>query len=162
MIPISSQKCIAGIEVRTKNSDEMSGNGKISGLWDQFFNNQISEKVGPKISDDIYVVYSNYESDHNGEYDYLIGFEIKPENISHMEQTGIQVKKIEPGSYTQITTEKGPFPKVLVDAWQKIWAMDSKDFGGARLFKTDFEVYSEKARDPQNSIVDIYLGVKSE
>lgn len=154
------EKYIAGIQTRTKNTDELSGKGKLAALWEQFFNDQISEQLKEKISNDIYVVYSNYASDENGEYDYLIGFEVKPEDASKWDQSKIKMEKIEIGHYSKITTEKGSMPKVLVDAWHKIWNMTSKDLGGIRAFKTDFEVYSSHAMDPNDSIVDIYLGLK--
>ncbi|HXM23809.1 MAG TPA: hypothetical protein VN948_21300 [Terriglobales bacterium] len=32
--------------------------------------------------------------------------------------------------------------------------------GGKRAYKTDFEVYDQRARNPQDSQIDIYVGVK--
>lgn len=157
---LGQSKCIAGIEVRTKNSDEISGQGKITGLWERFFADQIAEHLKEKISDHLYVVYSNYESDHHGQYDYLIGFEINPEKAKDLDSSRFQIKSIEVGKYLKITTEKGPMPKALVDAWGKIWSMDFNKMGQPRAFKTDFEVHSGSALDPTGSVVDIYLGIK--
>ncbi|WP_268234762.1 GyrI-like domain-containing protein [Fictibacillus barbaricus] len=55
------------------------------------------------------------------------------------------------------TTRKGPIPEVVIEAWQEIWDW-SED--RERAYKTDFEVYGENAKDPQNSQVDIYISVK--
>jgi predicted transcriptional regulator YdeE len=32
-------------------------------------------------------------------------------------------------------------------------------FGGKRAYIADFEVYDERSRDPDNTIVDIYIGI---
>jgi predicted transcriptional regulator YdeE len=51
-------------------------------------------------------------------------------------------------------------PQVDIEAWQKIWAMSDDELGGARSYTTDFEVYDERARDPQNTVLDIYIGIE--
>ena len=60
--------------------------------------------------------------------------------------------------YQKFTTKTGPFPDVLIDAWEKIWKMDSLDFGGRRKYIADFEIYDERAVDPESAAVDIYIG----
>ena len=63
--------------------------------------------------------------------------------------------------YTSLTSERGPIPKVIVEAWQQIWNReDQGQLGGKRAYKTDFEVYDQRAHDPQDSQIDIYVGVK--
>ena len=54
------------------------------------------------------------------------------------------------------TTERGPVQKVVVEAWIKIWQMTEHE----RSFVADYEVYDERVADPENTIVDIYVGVK--
>lgn len=153
---LESAKTLIGLEIRTKNSDEIKGIGKIPQLWEQFFGENISGKIKEKVSDDIYVVYSNYECDYTGEYDYFIGFVVK-NNEDNM--SGLKTKQIKTGKYSVITTEKGPAQKVVYSAWEKIWKMTDSDFGGARAYKTDFEVWHAN-QTPDNAIVDIYLGIK--
>jgi predicted transcriptional regulator YdeE len=51
-------------------------------------------------------------------------------------------------------------PMVLINAWQGIWRMPPESLGGERRYHTDFEVYDERASDPQNTILDIYVGIK--
>ncbi len=153
-----NSKFLVGMEVRTKNSDEMSPHGKIPKLWEEFLKKNISEIIKEKTSENIYGVYSNYESDHTGEYDYFIGYEvndIKP----YSNNNKLIIKKIMPGKYLIVTTEKGPMQKVLFDAWVKIWNMKGSDLDGKRAFKTDFEIYPTQVSDPNNSVVDIYLGI---
>ena len=49
---------------------------------------------------------------------------------------------------------------LIINAWQNIWRMSSADFGGERLYGTDFELYDQRAANPANAIVDIYVGLK--
>ena len=44
-------------------------------------------------------------------------------------------------------------------AWQQIWKLE--DLGKLkRTYQADFELYDQRAQDPQNAQVDIYIGVK--
>ena len=52
-------------------------------------------------------------------------------------------------------------PDVVISAWQKIWAMDGNDFGGKRKYIADFEVYDERASNPNNTVIDIYIGTEA-
>jgi hypothetical protein len=64
--------------VRTTNQAEMTGHGKIPKLWERFMAEGILEKIPGKTDGHIVNVYSNYESDENGEYSYLIGSRVRP------------------------------------------------------------------------------------
>lgn len=62
--------------------------------------------------------------------------------------------------YVKFTNEPGPMPKVCIDMWQKIWAMDENQLGGIRAYQADFEVYDARCSDSNNAILDIYIGIK--
>jgi predicted transcriptional regulator YdeE len=32
--------------------------------------------------------------------------------------------------------------------------------GGDRMYRADFEIYDERAADPQSVVVDVYVGIK--
>lgn len=49
-------------------------------------------------------------------------------------------------------------PDIVIQAWQAIWKMTPEDLGGKRTYRADFEIYDQRAQDPQNSVVDIYIG----
>ena len=36
--------------------------------------------------------------------------------------------------------------------------MNKNDFGGKRKYVSDFEIYDERAANPNNTIIDIYIG----
>jgi predicted transcriptional regulator YdeE len=69
---------------------------------------------------------------------------------------GMVLKRVPRGKYAVFTSEKGPVQKVVVETWMKIWAMTEHE----RSFVADYEVYDERTTDPENAIVDIYVGVR--
>ena len=50
-------------------------------------------------------------------------------------------------------------PDVVIQAWQHIWTMNGAQLGGKRKYLVDFEVYDQRAMDPNNAIADIYIGI---
>ncbi|CDZ80123.1 hypothetical protein BN1013_00628 [Candidatus Rubidus massiliensis] len=59
------------------------------------------------------------------------------------------------------TTTPASMPDVIVNAWEEIWEMTPKQLGGHRSYKTDFEVYDERATDHKNIVLDLYIGLQS-
>jgi len=70
------------------------------------------------------------------------------------------VKNVPPGQYAVFTSEKGPVQKVVVEMWQKVWATPKSALGGDRTYKADFEVYDQRAKNPADSVVDLYVSVR--
>jgi len=60
---------------------------------------------------------------------------------------------------TARTNEPGKMPDVVISAWQKIWAMKESDFGGKRKYISDFEIYDQRASNPNHAVIDIYIGI---
>jgi len=149
---------VAGIEVRTTNAKEMSGTGAIPAQWQKFFQDGIQQKIPDKVDGTIYAVYSDYASDRNGEYSFLIGVKVNP---SATAPAGMVLRKIPSGEYAVITSDKGPVGEVVTAAWRQIYLLEDKhQLGGPRAYRADFEVYDQRAADPQSSQVDVYVGVK--
>jgi predicted transcriptional regulator YdeE len=153
-----AQFSVIGIEVRTNNAKEASGAGSIPKLWDKFFKDGVLDRIPNKDGFDILVVYSNYRSDRNADYDYLIGARVKDASAI---PAGMVAKTVLGGVYTIVTTPSGPVSKVVPETWRRIWEFEDKgQLGAVRAYKTDFEVYDQRSRDPQNSQVDVYIGLK--
>jgi predicted transcriptional regulator YdeE len=71
------------------------------------------------------------------------------------------VSKLVPaGKFAVFTSEKGPAPKVVPEIWMKINSLPKSAVGGDRVYKADFEVYDERAADPQNAVVEVHVGIK--
>lgn len=101
--------------------------------------------------------YTNYESDEYGEYDYFIGEQVTEVSPPIPENLGCII--IPKGKYVKFTTSAGKMPEVVIQAWQDIWKMSGEDLGGQRKYRVDFEIYDERASDPNNTVLDIYLGI---
>jgi predicted transcriptional regulator YdeE len=152
------QFSVIGIEARTNNSKEMTGTGIIPKQWDRFFKENIPAKIPGKVDSNFVVVYSNYQSDHTGDYDYLIGAKVSDASVI---PAGMVAKRIPAGKYAVFTTAAGPVGKVVSEKWQEILDLEGKSrLGGTRAYKADFEIYDQRSRDSQNSQVDVYIGLK--
>jgi len=149
---------VLGIEVRTNNAKETTSEGVIGKQWQKFFQKGVLEKIPNKTGGDIYAVYSDYASDHNGDYSFLIGAKVADGSKA---PAGFILKKVPAGNYAVVPTEKGPIAKVVSEAWQRIWAMeDKRELGGQRAYKVDYELHDQRSADPQNAQVNIYIGLK--
>jgi len=147
---------VVGIAVRTNNAAEASGSGEIPKIWQRFVKQEIAAKIPNRADQDLLVVYTDYQSDQNGEYTYLIGARV---TSTADVPPGLTLKEIPEGGYAEIPTDKGPVASVIPKAWQRIWAMSAKELGGSRAFLDDYEVYPP-GFDPQNAQVTIYIGLK--
>jgi predicted transcriptional regulator YdeE len=149
---------IVGISARTNNAQEAAGNGVIAKQWDKFYKEGILDKIPNKADSTTYAVYSDYASDRNGDYTYIVGARVSEAGVV---PSGMVATTVSAGKYAVVVSEKGPIPKVIVEAWQRIWGLeDQGQLGGKRAYKADFEVYDRRARNPQDSQIDIYVGVK--
>jgi len=149
---------LVGITARTNNLNEINpATAKISSTVQHYFHHALANKIPNRKNPGItFCVYTDYESDHTGDYTYFIGEEI---NALTDLPTEFVTLTIQPQSYAKFTTEQGAMPAVLINAWQKIWQMTDKDFGAPRNYHADFELYDERASDHQRVILDIYIGI---
>lgn len=151
---------MAGIKIRTSNSNEFNAaTAKLGAHVNRYHSENLAAFIpNRKNPGATLVAYTNYESDENGEYDYIIGEAVSSFDDIPEELTCITIPA---DKYLKLTTDAGKIPQVVIQAWQQIWEMTQKNaLGGNRKYKVDFEVYDQRAMDPQNAIMDIYLGIK--
>jgi predicted transcriptional regulator YdeE len=148
---------VVGIADRTTNSREASGNGIIGKQWNRLFADRVLDQIPNREDFGIVAVYTDYAGDHTGEYTFLLGSRVR--DLSRIPE-GMMAKRVPSGKYAVVTTDRGPVAPVVISAWQKIWSLTPEQLGGRRAFRTDYELYDERATDPQNSQVDIYIGLK--
>lgn len=149
---------LVGITCRTNNRDEANpSKAKIGAIVQKYMQQALSQNIKSRINPGTtFSVYTNYESDFTGDYTYFIGEEVTSfDEISE----GFETLVIPPQSYANFTNEAGLMPDVCIGMWQKIWKMNEHDLGGKRAYVADFEVYDERALDPQNTVLDIYIGI---
>ena len=142
---------IIGVSIRTTNEGGKSSHD-LGKLWERFYQENVSSKITGKMNEEIYSVYTDYESDYKGSYTTIIGCKVNSLNNIPEGMTG---KEIEGGNY-KVFTAKGKIPDAVVNQWMEIW----KDSELKRAYTSDFEVYGEKSQNPENAEVDIYIAVK--
>lgn len=148
---------LVGLKVRTNNLGEMNPlTMKIGPTVMRYFGEQWGDKIPHRKNPGTTLCsYSEYESDHTGDYSYLIGEEVTSfDNIPE----GLSKFTIPAQNYAKFTTNPGIMPLVCIDAWQKIWAMSESEL--ARAYLADFELYDKRAENPQNTVLDICIGLK--
>ena len=148
---------VVGISARTSNAKEMTADGVIGIMWGRLFQEGIIGKIPNKADSNIVAVYTDYASDHNGEYTYVLGARVTSDADV---PAGMVAKKVPAGRYAVFTSDKGPGPKVVPELWMKINSLPKTAVGADRLYRADFEIYDQRAMDPQNLQMDVYLGIK--
>jgi len=139
---------VTGVSVRTNNAFEMSAeSGHIAALWHRF-----GRTIAPQLNQgsQVFGVYSNYESDHNGDFSVLAG-----SDQGHIVPEADFVSHIVPSGHYLMFTAKGALPDAIVKTWQQVWSyFQSSDCPYQRAYTTDFEFY--KAKDS----AELYIAVK--
>jgi predicted transcriptional regulator YdeE len=148
---------VVGISARTTNAQEMSGQGVIGKQWERFIKEGLLGRIPHRVDANILAVYTDYESDHNGAYTFILGAKVdSAENVP----SGMVVKKVPPGKYALFTSERGRVDQVVPESWIRINTMPKSAPGGDRTYQADFELYGPRAADPKNAQVDIYIGIR--
>jgi len=142
---------IIGIAVQTTNENGQSGTD-IPLLWNTFMTKGIIEGIPGKVDNTVYCMYTNYEKDHTKPYTTILGCQVKSlDNIPR----GMTGKIVEEGKYMKRKAKGNLLLRIVFNEWIKIWALPIE-----RCYTADFEVYGEKAQDPENAEVDIFIAVK--
>ena len=142
---------IIGIKTETTNENGKSATD-LGKLWDQFFDENVPNQIPNKESEEIYSIYTDYESDYKGKYTAIIGLK-----VSSLDQIpdGLIGREFNSGKYQKFVA-KGLMPNAVVESWKEIWAKDDEL---KRKYTADFEVYGQKSQNGNSSEVDIYIAV---
>ena len=156
-IVIKNSFTLVGIEARTNNQSEFEGVGKIGPAWERFYQEAILSKIPAKKNALVISAYTNYQTDMNGDYTFVLGASVDPAVESFPEEL-IRVD-IPAAKYARFTSRVGKCPDVVIELWQHIWQLTNENKIN-RAYATDFEVYDERAHDPDNAVVDIFISIK--
>lgn len=156
IIQENTERYLVGLSVRTNNQECFDPTtNKISPLiaryWQEDIANKILHRKNPGV---ILALYTDYVTNEHGDYTYFFGEEVTslddcPKELSYC--------VIPAGKFVKFTTPEGKMPDVVIQAWMDIWKMTPSDLGGKRAYLTDFEVYDERAQNPETTSVDIYI-----
>ncbi len=141
------EKIIYGISTRTTNANEMNPEtAKIGKTWQKFDNDIVVDYQG---GERVFGVYYNYESDANGAFDVLAGYE--------KENNSLDKAIITKGKYLVFkakakTLDDEARIQAVIEAWGKIWKyFEGENSEHKRAYKTDFEHYKNQS--------DIYIHI---
>jgi len=101
-------------------------------------------------------LYSDYETDVNGNYAITIGVEASKMNDASPEWV---IKTIPAAKYLVFTSHKGKMPEIVIQTWQEIWAWFANS-EVERTYTGDFELYDERCANPQEAQVEVYIAIK--
>jgi predicted transcriptional regulator YdeE len=139
---------VVGITVRTINANGQSKKD-ISQLWQEFYGKNILSKIPDRTNDDIYCIYTGYETDAMGPYTCMVGCRV---NSSSGIIDGLQRLTIPKGKYQRYISV-GKIPESVLNTWMAIWQSDVD-----RKYGVDFDVYAKV--DPENGRAETFLSVK--
>ncbi len=142
---------LAGIAVRTTNEREMNpATAKIGASWQRFYADGVAGKIPQRLDEHrVYGVYTDYESDHAGEYTQLVAVDVLQ---LRKDWEGVDV----PESRYRVFRGRGPVPQSTMQAWQEVWAHFGAGAEEQRAYTTDLEVYDDREPD----LVTLYIAVK--
>jgi len=143
---------VIGIEARTSNAREMTKDGVISRLWERLMKEGLLARIPNKTDSSIVALYTDYESDKDGAYTFVLGARVS--SVASIPD-GMVARKVPAGSFAVFTSERGPAAQVVYETWKRIWAAPLD-----RAYHTDFELYDERAADPRNTQMTIYVGIR--
>jgi predicted transcriptional regulator YdeE len=148
---------VIGIQARTNNAKEMTADGIIGKQWGRFMAEGLGQKIPNRVDASTVAMYTDYASDHNGDYTFILGAKVSSDAKV---PEGMVARKVVAGKYAMFTSEKGPAQKVVPEVWMKINSLPKSAMGADRVYATDFEIYDQRAADPQNLLMDVYVGIK--
>lgn len=140
---------LIGIEKRTSN-EPGKGNIDIPALWNQFNQEDVCNQLTGRVDEDVYAVYTDYESDHNGEYTILIGCKVEPGTAV---PDGMRKLEVPAENYNKFEA-RGQMPDIVINQWHAIWGMEMP-----RKYSVDLEVYRSEKEEMTHAEVDIYIAV---
>lgn len=145
---------LVGIGTRTTNDDETKTEiARIPALYQQFFSQQVGESIPERIDPMLlYAVYTNYESDYQGAYDFLL---CQQSSSTSTLSEGLTAMTVPAGQYL-VFEASGEMPQTVVATWQTIWGHFDDSVPYRRLYTLDFERYDQT----QSNQVKIYIAVE--
>ena len=143
---------IIGISIESTNENGKSIDD-MGSLWGRFYAEDISNKIPTRQSEDVYSIYTDYESNYMGKYRAIIGHKV--ESLDKIPE-GLIGREFAGGKYLKFVA-KGEMPDAIVDTWKNIW---KEDENLNRRYTADFEVYGKASQNGKYSEVDVFIAVE--
>ncbi|MCV9933330.1 GyrI-like domain-containing protein [Flavobacterium sp. LS1R47] len=141
---------IIGLSIRTTNENNQSATD-IPALWNKFMTENTIENIPNKIDNSVYSVYTEYEKDYTKPYTTILGCKVS--NLDNI-PAGMIGKTIAKETYKQFTAKGNLADGIVIQKWIEIWNTDLN-----RKYTADFEIYGEKASNPESAEVPIFIAI---
>lgn len=144
---------VIGISIRTTNANGQSA-ADIEALWGKFWGEEIQKQIPNQTSDEIYAIYTDYETDFTGTYTTIVGLPVS--SLTHIPE-GLVGITIETTSYQKFVS-KGKMPEAVFNTWLHIWG--NKELNLKRAYKADFTIHGKKYYDGDQAEVETFISVE--
>jgi len=142
---------VIGISTRTTNQNGQSAID-IEALWGKFWGEEIQKQIPNRVSDDIYAVYTDYETDFTGAYTTVIGLAVSSLDLIPEGFAGLS---IDTAVYRKFVS-KGKMPEAVFNTWLEIWQSENLN----RAYLADFTIHGKKYYDGDKAEVDTFISLK--
>jgi predicted transcriptional regulator YdeE len=150
---------VVGLTARTSNAKEASGNGVIGAFWARLRKDGLLNQIKHRADTHVIAVYSDYESDKDGDYTYTLGSKV---SSAKDVPEGMVARRSDSGDYAIFTAQGGPAMRLVMGLWQRIWSLEKSPSKLRRAYRTDYEIYVDPDADDASQKVDVYIGLKRE
>lgn len=144
---------VVGISTRTTNANGQSAKD-IEALWGKFWSEEIQKQIPNQISDEIYAVYTDYESDFTRPYTAIVGSAVS--SLAHIPEGFVGIT-IETTTYQKFVS-KGKMPEAVFNTWLAIWG--DQELNQQRAYQADFTIHGKKYYDGDQAEVETFISVK--
>lgn len=122
-------------------------------FWGQLYAQNVLQRIPNKVSDDVYIVYTDYANNPDEGFRIIMGAKVSSLDSIPRGLTG---RTISGGNYKKFIAH-GEMPKAVNNLWSQIRLMDSTRL--SRTYQADYEVYGRDRSSP-DAEVDVFVSVK--
>ena len=141
---------VVGISARISNEGDSVAK-EVEALWERFWQEDIRNQVPHALNEDIYAVYTDYETDYTGPYTLTIGLSVA--SLKDIPK-GFRGMTIEEDTYQKFTS-RGKMPEAVLKTWFEIWGNKTLN----RAYRADFTVHGEKYFDGDQAEVETFISI---
>ena len=122
-------------------------------FWGQLYAQKIMDRIPNKLSNDVYIVYTDYANNPDEGFRIIIGAKVSTLDSIPGGLTG---RTIGGGNYKKFIAH-GQMPNAINTLWSQIRLMDTSRLN--RDYRSDFEVYGRDRSSP-DAEVGVFISVK--
>ena len=100
----------------------MSGNVAIPKMWGRLLGEKLIDKIPNHTGSEVIAVYTDYESDKDGAYTYVLGLPVR--SVERV-PAGMVVRAVPAGRYAVLTADNNPPRDAVVHLWRQVWALET-------------------------------------